>query len=130
MQVRLPIDRQAAGSSNQNPHEGKTSTPLNRSLKGRHLRRANVEQRHHLQRADAKQGHHLQYVNTKQGQLTRENENAHDLFGYKKSTQENPCAINIDTLWGQTQLRNASAEPNAGKQQLPSRNSPGPGART
>ena len=41
---------------------------------------------------------HLQRANAKPEQLTRENENAHDLFGYKKSTQENPCAINIDTL--------------------------------
>ena len=76
MQARLPTDRQAAGSSNRNPHEGKTGTQPDRSLKGRHLQRANA----------------------KPEQLTRENENAHDLFGYKKSTQENPCAINIDTL--------------------------------
>ena len=99
MQTRLPTDRQAAGSSNrgirevktstqpqpisrpqdpaiENPHEGKTDTPPDRSANERHLQRANA----------------------KPEQLTRENENAHDLFGYKKSTQENPCAINIDTL--------------------------------
>lgn len=108
MQARLPTDRQAAGTSNRNPHEGKTDTPLDRPGKEHHYRR----------------------LNAKPSRLTRENENAHDLFGYKKSTQENPCAINIDTLWGQTQLRNASAGPNAGKQQQPNRNSPEPDAQT
>lgn len=66
MRVHLPTDRQAAGSSNQNPHEGKTNTPHDRSLKGRHLQRANA----------------------KQVQLIWENKNAHDLFGYKKAPRK------------------------------------------
>lgn len=68
MQARLPTDRQAAGTSNRNPHEGKADTPLDRLGKERHYQR----------------------LNAKPSRLTRENENAHDLFGYKKSTQEKP----------------------------------------